>query len=77
MDYSSQFELYKALIPVFKVKQRLLKRNKINLTNDDIWKYLVINKWKNSHNLTIFDIVNDIITIDENLIFKYIEHGGK
>ena len=72
MEYSSQLELYRALLPVFNVKLRLLKYNNFNdITNNDIWKYLSINKWKYSQNLTIAEIVNDIILIDAADIIKY------
>lgn len=69
MEYGSQLELYKKLIPVLKVKERLIKASNVNDINiNDIWHYLAINKWKYSTNLTISDIVNDIITIDINII---------
>ena len=72
MDYSSQLELYQALLPVFNIKKRLLKyQHYDDITNNDIWKYLSINKWKHSHNLTISEIVNDIILIDASEIIKY------
>lgn len=72
MEYSSQLELYRALLPAFNVKCRLLKYNNFNdITNNDIWKYLSINKWKYSQNLTISEIVNDIILIDATDIIKY------
>ena len=72
MDYSSQLELYQALLPVFNVKRRLLEYAKYtNITNNDIWHYLSTNKWKNSHNLTISEIVNDIILIDAHDIIKF------
>ncbi len=68
MEYTSQKELYLALLPVFNVKKRLLNISKYNITNEDIWKYLVNNKWKNSYNLTISEVVNDIITIEPEKI---------
>ena len=65
MEYTSALELYRALNPVFKVKLRLLKTtNNKDITEKDIWKYLILNKWQNSHNLTISEIVNDIIMLD-------------
>ena len=65
MEYTSQLELYKALLPVFKVKERLLSISNYNdVTNEDIWIYLIVTKWKNSHNLTISEMVNDIIMVD-------------
>ena len=65
MEYTSQLELYKALLPVFKVKERQLSITNYNdVTNEDIWKYLIVTKWKNSHNLTISEMANDIIMVD-------------
>ena len=75
MEYTSQKELYLKLLPVFKVKNRLIqKSNYKNLTNENIWHYLSKEKWSKSHNLTISDIVNDIITVELDKVNKYI--GG-
>lgn len=71
MEFSSQQELYNKLIPVFNVKKRLINNSKYkDITNEDIWHYLIENKWRTYHNLTISDIVNDIITLDLELIKK-------
>ena len=65
MEFTSQFELYKKVLPAFNVKKRLVSNSKYkNITNENIWVYLINNKWKNSINLTLSDIVNDIITVD-------------
>ena len=65
MEFTSQYELYKKTIPAFNVKKRLMKHNQNNeITNEDIWKYLIENKWKKSYNLTLAEIINDIITLD-------------
>lgn len=65
MEFASQYELYKKILPVFKVKKRLLKYTQNNdITNEDMWNYLIENKWKQSHNLTLAEIINDIITLD-------------
>lgn len=69
MEFSSQQELYNKLIPVFNVKKRLINNSEYkDITNEDIWHYLIENKWRTYHNLTISDIVNDIITLDLELI---------
>ena len=71
MEFSSQLELYKKVLPAFNVKKRLITNSKYkNITNENIWKYLINNKWKNSNNLTLSDIVNDIITVDLEEINK-------
>ena len=71
MEYKNQLELYQKLVPVFKVKERLINISQNNdVTINDIWHYLAVNKWKNSTNLTLADIVNDIINIDVDMIKK-------
>lgn len=64
-DYKSQEELYQGLIPALNVKIKYLKKNKItNITKEDIWDYLKETKWKNSVDLTLADMVQDILHID-------------
>ena len=65
MEYGSQLELYLALLPVFSVKKRLLSITEYkDITDEDIWHYLSINKWRKSYGLTLSEIVNDIILLD-------------
>ena len=71
MEFTSQQELYQKLQPVFNVKKRLIKNSEYkDITNKDIWQYLIETKWKTAQNLTISDIVNDIITLDLEMITK-------
>lgn len=66
-DYKSQEELYQGLIPALNVKIKYLKKNKItNITKEDIWNYLKETKWKNSIDLTLADMVQDILHIDNS-----------
>ena len=61
MEFASQLELYRKMIPVFNVKKRLASITKYkSIKNEDIWKYLVRTKWKYGHDLQLNDIVNDI-----------------
>lgn len=71
MEFTSQYQLYQKLIPVFNVKHRLLKYKNINeITNEDMWKYLIENKWKKTVDLTLTEMVNDIISLDVSNICK-------
>ena len=64
-EYKSQEELYQGLIPALNVKIKYLKKNKItHITKEDIWDYLKETKWKNSIDLTLADMVQDILHID-------------
>ena len=76
MEFTTEKELYLSLLPVFKVKQRLNTITKYqDIKNEDIWLYLKETKWKKSYNLTISEVVNDIITIEIEKIYNFI--GGK
>ena len=64
-EYKNQLELYQGLIPALNVKLKMLKKsNYQDSTKDDIWNYLRDNKWKNSIDLTLADMVQDIIHTD-------------
>ena len=77
-EYKSQRELYLSLIPALNVKLRLLKNSDYkNIDKIDIWNYLKISKWKNSINLTISEMVNDIIHADNKDIDNYIKKYKK
>ena len=60
------------------VKLRLLKNSDYkNIDKIDIWNYLKISKWKNSINLTISEMVNDIIHADNKDIDIYLKKYKK
>ena len=66
-------ELYNKLLPAFRCKVSDLKRNNINNINEkDIWDYLKINYWSKKQDLTLADMVNDILSLSNNEIVSYI-----
>ena len=73
-EYKSVKELYEALIPALNVKIRMFKNNEFNyLTKDDIWNYLKDNVWVHSVNLTISQMVSDIVNVEGIKIDKYLK----
>lgn len=72
MEYKSQKDLYLNLIPALNVKVKLLKRNNYkDVTKEDIWNYLKVNKWQYAIDLTLADMVQDIIHTDNIEINNY------
>lgn len=72
MEYKSQKDLYMNLVPALNVKLKLLKRNNYkDITKEDIWNYLKINKWQYAVDLTLADMVQDIIHTDNIEINDY------
>lgn len=57
-------DLYKRLLPAINTKVDELKRIKFNVTNIDIWDYC-INLWSNRKELRMYELVDDILNIDE------------
>lgn len=64
MEYKTQEELFKLLRGAFNVKIRLIGEEYDYIKKIDIWNYLKINKWSKDKNLTISEMVNDIIELD-------------
>lgn len=75
--YTSQKELFDSLKPAFSVKLRLIKKDYDYITRTDIWNYLKINKWCKDVDLTISEMVDDIIMVDidkvDSFLKKYIK----
>ena len=77
-EYRSQEELFKGLIPAMNVKLKLFKNTSYHyITKEDIWNYLKEIKWKSSSNLTLGEMVNDIIKLEPNDIDKYLKEQMK
>ena len=72
MVFSSLEELYNRLKPALRTKKRELKENGYGyLKIEDIWNYLKENKWKRSNNLSLNDMVSDILNADNEFIDDY------
>lgn len=72
-EYKSTRDLFNSLIPAFNVKLRLIKKDYYYITKTDIWNYLKINKWQYASNLTISDMVDDIMTVDICRVDKFLK----
>jgi hypothetical protein len=73
--FSSITELYKRVLPALRSKKKELIIQKIGfITEKDIWDFLRDTKWSKETNLTLFDIVNDILNVEQNKLFEYISN---
>ena len=74
MDYefSSLEELYKRVRTALKSKvDELQKYGNLSISKYDLWKCLIINKWRNETGLMLSDIVDDILNISFDEINSY------
>lgn len=72
IKFKSLNELYTRLFPAFNTKKNELLKNKINVREIDLWNFLKENVWSLTTHLSIYDMVNDIMGIDENDLKNYI-----
>ena len=74
LEFSSQEELFKRVQPALNAKLAELHRlGYPYIQVSDIWRYLVEEKWKKSHELTLSDIVHDILHVDNKKIDEYLK----
>ena len=77
-EYRNQKELYEGLIPAMNVKLKLLKNTEFSyISREDIWNYLKENKWVNSTDLTLGEMVQDIIHVSHIDIDIYLKNKLK
>lgn len=75
-EFNTLEELKKRVSPAIDTKLKELKANYYyDVTEEDIWEYLKI-KWKKKNNLTLYDIVNDIINLDNEEILDFSIRSG-
>ena len=71
--FKSQEELYKKVTPALKSKVKDLTRRGIDyIFVEDIWNYLKNNVWCKKNNLTLGEIVNDIMTVPNRTLEDYV-----
>ena len=69
--FTSLEELYNRLLPALKNKKREMKREKmLQITEMDIWLYFCQNIWPHKNNLTLGEMVNDILNTDSFTIYR-------
>ncbi|MEG0826319.1 MAG: post-transcriptional regulator [Bacilli bacterium] len=74
IEFKSVEELYHRIKPALSTKKEEMKRLGYNYINEiDIWNYLKEIKWKSSFNLSLSDMVNDVLNTDEIIIDRYLK----
>lgn len=67
-------DLYKKILPALKTRSEELKRKKVYISPIDIWVYCTNNIWKNKKDLRMYELVSDILYVDEVKLKKYSEY---
>ena len=71
IEFKSLSELKKRVTPALYTKLKELKKENYSfVTIDDIWEFL-IKDWKKGKNLTLYDIINEILDLNDEDIEEY------
>ena len=74
IEFSNVKELYDRLKPALKAKVTELRRNDLDyIKQEDIWNYLKITKWSKANNLLLYQMVDDILNLDNSTIDEYVK----
>lgn len=78
IEFKSVFDLYSRVKPALNIKVKELKREKYDyIKEEDIWNYLIKNKWSEAEGLVLCDVVDDILHADNKKIDKYVKENIK
>lgn len=78
IEFNSLEELKQRVTPALNTKLKELKtKNYNNIKLEDIWNYLIKSKWRTANNLTLYDIINDILNLNNEEIEEYIRSEQK
>lgn len=74
IEFSSLEELYKRIKPALRTKKEDMKRNGyIYVKEEDIWNYLKEKKWISSKDLSLYQMVDDVLNVDDIVIDNYLK----
>lgn len=72
VTFHSLEELYQRLLPALRTKKNEMRRGGYTyIKEEDIWNYLKEVKWVHARNLTLFDMVSDVLNTDDLQIDTY------
>ena len=72
LKFNSLEDLYKKLLPALRTKINDFKKEGVSyVKEEDIWNYLNDKYWKNKSELTLGEMVNDILCEPIEKIIKY------
>ena len=75
IGFNSLQELYERIKPALTTKKEEMKRHGYTyLKEEDIWNYFKETKWIVSNNLSLYQMVSDVLNTDDILIDDYFKN---
>lgn len=74
VTFDSLEDLMTRIKPALTTKKEEMRRDGFSyIKEEDIWNYLKEIKWKNSVDLSLYEMVNDVLNVDNYLIDNYLK----
>ena len=74
LEFSTLQELYDRIKPALVTKQSEMKRNGFDYIRiEDIWNFFKEVKWKKANNLSLSEMVSDILNTSDEIIDRYLK----
>ena len=74
VEFNSLEELYNRLKPALTTKKNEMNRSGYKYIKiEDIWNYLKEVKWKKAKGLSLYEMVSDVLNVDDLLIDDYLK----
>jgi hypothetical protein len=78
MEFKTQQELYERISPALRAKKNELRREGYYYIQvEDIWNFLKETKWTQTKNLSLYDMVSDVMNTDVLKIDNYFKKNLK
>ena len=78
IEFKTVEELYKRVSPALYSKVKEIKRMGYTLvTEKDVWNYLAENEWNKRNDLELFDLISDILSVDNYRLYDYVMENIK
>lgn len=75
IEFSSLEELYKRLKPALTTKVNEIRMQGYTyIKEEDVWNYLKEIKWKQSKDLSLYEMVSDILNLEDEKIDSYLKN---
>ncbi len=76
LKFNSLKELYERITPALKTKKNELHhQGKKYITEKDIWEFLCLNYWKDSAYLSLHEMVDDVLNLDDESLDDFIQNN--
>lgn len=74
IEFASLRELYARIEPALEAKRmEMIRSGYPYIKKEDIWNYLKEKKWKNATDLSLAEMVNDILNSDATVIDEHLK----